>query len=261
MLRRIVDEAFCSQAAGRALDLLGDQAFEMGDFVAAERWWRMLARPASESGGLNASSSTPKALALEFPDPQWDLAQLRAKQILARLFRGERDGLEEELTAFRTMHGQAKGHLAGRDGNYLEILQGLAGRPEAWRPPPGADAWSTFAGDPSRNHLAPQGPGRLLWYSRDDSPWPQPLGQDSRGEQKEDNGPPLPAASSNPARSLAFYPVIVGDRALVADARSVTAFDLQTGKRINWYDLARDGQVQEPKLSLKLPAIPDLRIP
>src|SRR5262245_29865319 len=39
LLRRIVEEAFCSRATDAALDTLGDLAFERGFFEEAERWW------------------------------------------------------------------------------------------------------------------------------------------------------------------------------------------------------------------------------
>ncbi|HZY88979.1 MAG TPA: hypothetical protein VFE78_29410, partial [Gemmataceae bacterium] len=40
LLRKVVDEAFCSRSGERALDLLGDLAFERGRFDEAEGWWR-----------------------------------------------------------------------------------------------------------------------------------------------------------------------------------------------------------------------------
>jgi outer membrane protein assembly factor BamB len=64
-------------------------------------------------------------------------------------------------------------------------------------------------------------------------------------------GKVLPPAQA--ARFLAFHPLIVGDWALVADARYVTAYDLRTGVCEVWYEfeLLRG----EPKF----PAEPDLR--
>src|SRR5947209_2225528 len=49
LLRRVVDEAFASRPAEKALDLLGDWAFERGSFEEAEAWWAMLA-PLSGDG-------------------------------------------------------------------------------------------------------------------------------------------------------------------------------------------------------------------
>src|SRR5262249_31417497 len=114
LLRRVVEEAFCSRWGEPALELLGDLAFERGSFAEARRWRRLLAAPAVE-----AAARKPEALGgLRFPDPQTDLARVRARHFLARLFQGDHDGLAEELQAFRELHGKAAGTLAGRSGNY-----------------------------------------------------------------------------------------------------------------------------------------------
>ena len=47
------------------------------------------------------------------------------------------------------------------------------------------------------------------------------------------------ASPSETARSLAFYPVIVGNQVVVADASRVIAVDVTTGIRRTW-DLAED---------------------
>src|SRR5262249_18323049 len=64
-------------------------------------------------------------------------------------------------------------------------------------------------------------------------------------------------AEVDAARRMAFHPVVVGDQALVADARYITAYDLRTGKASTWYDL--DGEVGGVQPTLGLPAPPDLR--
>src|SRR5262249_4461511 len=112
-LQRVIEEAFCSRPADAALDLLGDLAFERGRFHPAARWWRMLGLPASEAAARakqpppppwsKAGAETPN-LELPYPDPQTDVAQARAKQILAMLFRGETDAAKAELEAFRALH-------------------------------------------------------------------------------------------------------------------------------------------------------------
>ena len=241
LLRRIVDDAFCSGVTDRALDLLGDLAFERGDFEEAERWWRMLALPASE---MNRQTPKKKARSLDllYPDPRVDLARVRAKQLLAHLFRGEREGFEKDLKAYRALHGKASGDFAGHTGNYADTLSLLARRGETLLAPTAEDAWTTFAGAPSRTLVLPRAPGRLPWtLTVGDSPWPKPLGREA--------GRPAPRrtprdASPEEARFLAFYPVVVGDQALVADARSVTAYDLLTGAATVWYQLARDDHVR-----------------
>src|SRR5262249_48943257 len=116
-LRRVVDEAFCSRLGDRAADLLGNLAFEKGNFAEARRWWSLIFPPAGESADRPGR--------LLFPDPEVDVAKVRAKQIIALLFRGERDRAARELVVFRRLHGAASGRLAGRTGSYAAAVQAL----------------------------------------------------------------------------------------------------------------------------------------
>jgi hypothetical protein len=118
-LRRLVDEMFCSRFTEQALDLLGDLAFERGDFDEADHWWRLLAPPASER------DSPGQADELLFPDSHMDPARIRAKQMLTILFRGRPEAARAELQAFRQIDAAASGDLAGRSGNYADIVAGL----------------------------------------------------------------------------------------------------------------------------------------
>src|SRR5207237_3620113 len=97
-------------------------------FEEADHWWRLLALPASEL--TRQASSDPAKAKLLYPDPKVDCARVRAKQILSRLFRGEHDGLSEELQAFRGMHAAAQGELAGRTGSYADTVETLANQQE-----------------------------------------------------------------------------------------------------------------------------------
>ncbi len=226
-LRRAVEEAFCSRHAEPALELLGDLALERGEFPEAERWWRLLARPASEAARPAPAPPWTKAdgspdLDLVFPDPQGDVARYRAKQIVARLFAGERAAAAKELASFRGLHAKAQGSLAGRKGNYADLLQALADRPPVV-PPAAADEWPTFAGDGSHQRLLPAepaDPNRLIRLRGDGPAW-----------------------RFRP-RHVPCYPVIAGNHVLVADARGVTAYDIDTGRARDW-DLARDGKARD----------------
>jgi outer membrane protein assembly factor BamB len=275
-LQRIVDETFCSRHTDAALDLLGDLAFERGQFHEAARWWRMLALPASEAvtrarqplpppwtGGGNV----PPNLNLLYPDPQIDVARTRAKQVLALLFRGENEAAKSELEAFRALHPRAEGHLAGRRGNYADTLQAIA-----LRPIPGdltEDAWPTFGGTPSRAAVLPaepSDPNRLNSLVDHGPAWTFRLGEKRQpAAERPFIRPVAPVGSSaaEQARHLAFHPIIVGRHVLVADARSVTAFDSTTGDKLTW-DLGGEGERPIHKgngsiLDTALPAPADLR--
>ncbi|MBY0526093.1 MAG: PQQ-binding-like beta-propeller repeat protein [Gemmataceae bacterium] len=246
MLRRLVDQAFCSRHTDRALDLLGDLAFERGDFEEAEQWWRMVARPAS--GKANPGDA---GLSLVFPDPQVEVAQVRAKQVLVLLVRGERDAALAELKAFRTAHAKAEGHFAGRKGNYADILQKLAiAEPSG---PADEQPWTTVGGDAARNLSATRAP-RCRWL---DEPWRVRLDGSDPVKDPVDVGKVLTPTKA--AQAYAFLPTIINDLVLVCDARTVTAHDLFTGKRIARCDLIDDLKNGVLELDTKLPLKTDAR--
>ena len=154
LLRRIIDEAFCSKPAQLALVQLGDSAFERGRFDEAEAWWGALV-PLEP---IKLDEADPDTLV--YPDPAEELvARTRAKQLLARLFRGQH-GWKADLEAFRKRHPKAAGNLAGRKGIYADILGGVA-RDRAGKTNPLLADWPTFAGNFQRGRAASAHPNVL----------------------------------------------------------------------------------------------------
>jgi outer membrane protein assembly factor BamB len=245
LLKRIPEEVFASSFTDRALDLLGDLALERGEFEEAERWWKMLSPSASEN-----------ALAkdrLVFPDPHVDIARVRAKRILALLFQGEQRDAAVEFNAFRKLHADAKGFLAGQDGNYAEILTKLVSKSGLSAPPVQTESWPTFAGSPSRSFVLPtaRGPSTRLPDLRGPS-WVVRLALGTRVRRRSapDDAAEKPVTPFQASRSLAFYPLLVGEQVLVSDARYVRAFDLRDGRPVWQYDLASDGRNVDASLAL-----------
>jgi outer membrane protein assembly factor BamB len=260
LLRRVVNEAFCSRPAEAALDLLGELAFEEGRPEEAEYWWRMLAAPASLEGRADKTGADGDLL---YPDPQSEKARYRAKQLLARLFCGD-PAFSAELKAFRTLHPKAEGALAGRKGNYGVILQTLSEQAALKESPRSADTWPTFAGDGSRNRLLPSPPDRN-WLSRlcDDDPIRFDLANHKLIKPDDTPPPSPPDKGKSPtlteaARSLAFYPVLFDHKVAVADADGVTIYDPLTGAVHDW-SLKKKGPQEEGQRETKLPAPLDLR--
>lgn len=264
--RKIVEDTFASRFGDQALDRLGDTAFEQGRYDEAEHWWRMIVPPA-EHEGADSNKAAPvdfetrlaSSLNLAYPDPQVEVARIRAKQLLARWFRGDLRNWKDDLTQYRAAHGKTEGNFAGRRGPYADRLKELVENLESRTTAVATDNWPTFAGGPTRSHLAAAHPGRLERRSPLEPPnWSWHLNRAADRPPSE-----LPARKvvppSEQARSLAFYPVIVGDKVLVADARYVRAFDLQTGNMEVWFDLITDGRQSGLELPLKLPADADLR--
>jgi outer membrane protein assembly factor BamB len=257
-LRKTVEDFFCTRAAEKAIDLLGDLAFERGCFAEAEEWWRLLAPlPKGRRAALPPRAPAPPGnAALVYPDLTLDPARLQAKQLLTQLFQGADSEWTAALEAYQERHAKAEGTLAGRKGRYVDLLHELAEeRRKQGRAQP--EDWRTFGGDPSREKVIPTSEDILDHLSalcRDGPTWRFNLEQRTRQE----NAPPSPAVDAAQARTLAFYPVIVGHQVLVADARYVTAFDLRNGQSEQWYDAAGHNGGVSPNTT-KLPAPPDLR--
>src|SRR5205085_9080231 len=126
----------CNRSGDRALDLLGDLAFERGDFAEAGRWWRRVVRPLTEAPGKAGGEPD---LDLDFPDPQVDVSRVRAKQVLALLFqedaRENAENLRAAVRTYRRAYPKAEGALAGRTGNYGATLEALLADPAALATP------------------------------------------------------------------------------------------------------------------------------
>jgi outer membrane protein assembly factor BamB/tetratricopeptide (TPR) repeat protein len=247
LLRKVVDEAFCSRSAEKALDLLGDLAFERGQFDDALAWWRLLAPSEKDSGDLI------------YPDLHLEAARLLAKQLLAQLFRdGPGSSWEEAVRAYAKTHAATTGRLAGRHGSYAQILEAVA---QEAREGPAADPdWSAYGGD-TRHGLVAQAPAdildRLSALCREGPTWRFRL--DTGTPVAAEAPPEKPQSISALARSFAFHPIITPTHVFVADARRVTACNLRSGAVVrDWYELPQD---VAPSLrpNLQLPAPPDLR--
>lgn len=254
VLRRLVDRALCSRSGDRALDLLGDLAFERSDFREAERWWRMVAHPVWETAAHGPAA--PDGLrAIAFPDPQVDVARVQAKQLLAELFDGDTEDFSRRLAALTAAYPKASGNFAGKQGSYAATLGELARDHAAL--PPAVEPWWTFAATPSRNAVVTEAPRRLLWRAPlGPAPWPQLLADFAgRDRALRNQGEP---PSGLQKRQPPFHPVIVGDDVLVADPSGVTAFHLRDGTRTVWFHLLMEQEGDRPVSLLEISPTPQL---
>src|SRR5262249_24334983 len=132
---------------------------------------------------------------LLYPDPQSAVALIRAKQVLAMLFAGDRSAAEE-LKAFQTLHPSAEGQFAGRKGNYLQTLQSFSDRKELAGAAVAESTWPTFAGSAARTPPFVSLPN-CRWL---EEPWRVRLD----GKAADDKAEGKAVNASEAARRLAF---------------------------------------------------------
>ena len=120
---RIIRQAFASFSADEALNRLAQQSFEHADYAAARTYWEML---------LSASGPIRSAAGLGLPrhlDSRTDAAHVRAQLILCSLFEKDAARAVQELAAFRRLHGNSVGRIAGREGSLVELLSSMIDGP------------------------------------------------------------------------------------------------------------------------------------
>jgi hypothetical protein len=246
LLRQVVDEAFATRSAEKALDALGDLAFERGAFGEAESWWRLIAPPA----GVQPQPKLDRV----HPDATGGPARSRAKQLLSRLFAGVPDW-EADLAVYQRVHPDAEGQFAGSRGRYVDLLKEAARR--YWEGNRALAPSAAFGGDATRGRVEPASVAFV-----------EKLGETCRvpalhislqdGQRIEPRNPRRPRRSGAEGQSSAYHPLLIDRLALVADASRVTAYNLETGAVAIWHDAARDLEGGF-NLDRKLPGENDLR--
>jgi outer membrane protein assembly factor BamB/tetratricopeptide (TPR) repeat protein len=228
LLRQVVDQSFATPAAAQALNWLGDLAFEEGDFVQARFWWSCLAAPLGVWSAEEEKEIAAALRALRVPTPPPDLAQVRAKQILALIFQGDLLAAARALAAFRREHGPARGHLAGEEGNYADILQRWLRTPPDF---PEQQGWLTFAGHPCRQRELVHFPSCRLWAAG--PAWSLRLTEPEKVLSPDESLTPL----RQPAVIPCIHPAIAAGRVWINTGRELLAFALESGRLLFRYRL------------------------
>ncbi|WP_143392737.1 PQQ-binding-like beta-propeller repeat protein [Fimbriiglobus ruber] len=225
-LRTLVDKYFASRPAEDAFLLLGELAFERGEFRAAEEYWRRLL-PAR-------NGKTDLAIDPPFPDPTTNPAVVRARVAMAVVFQGDAARARAEVAEVAARFPTASGRLAGKDGLYAGTLKGLLDRPPVLvADQSGEGEWSSFAGTAARTGRAT---GRFPRYLPGRPTWSVALPTDH--ERKS----PLTARLTR-AGAVAFHPVVLNGVAYVADPIRVSGYDVRTGRLRFAYDFRADPDV------------------
>lgn len=211
-LRLVVERAFCSSRGDDALELLGDLAFQDGQFAEALALYRRLVPDDADDES-----------ALVHPDPSIDLARVAAKKLLCRAAAGGEVAVPgEDLDAFARRFPGAEGSLTGRKGPLVEILTEAIQADRLAPPDQGDQRWPTFAGAPSRTHAPAESVdvGSLQWRA------PLERINPTRPGNTFGMRPSPPNATATSAQLLGYHPIVVGDQVIVCDGRRVLAYSL-----------------------------------
>ena len=242
LLRRVVDQAFCSSWGDDALELLGDLAFQDGRFAEALAAY-----------GRLVADHPDDPLALVHPDPSVDLARVAAKKLLCRAASGENPPGPADLAAFRTRYPGATGKLAGRTGAYSDIVAEALASDRLGPPREPDNRWPTFAGSFQRTKVAaaPIDVGSVQWRVDVDKvpvgPMPGYVNPRMLGAAP---------VSTSPERLLAFHPIVLGEQVIICDGARVLAYNLN--------DRPGEGDATAAKLIIpvwKYPPDEDAQIP
>lgn len=221
-LQKLLLNGYCCSFADDALLMLGDLAWDAGEVWRARSYWEQLlpAPPPTKPGD--------PVLWLAYPDSDLDRPSIVGRLILCSIQAGLRSDIQKELAEFARQFPNAEGHLAGKTGNLLEILQGLARDSESWREPVQTSVVETFAGSGQRFQVASQPIelGNLRWRAA-----LKVFGEEPRrGFQRGSQG------------GLCYFPVVYGDVVLVNDDEHIYAYSLRTGNPA-WSDAPGDSPI------------------
>ena len=215
----VVDQAFASSWGDNALYALGEMALETADYAAARSYWEK-AIPVDPPADASRTW-------LSVADTDLDLAAIRARLVLVSILEGSRARAGDELAELARLHPDAQGRLGGRDVNYIEALSPLLTESTKWPDLPlyQNTGWSTFAGSPSRNKIAPQG------VDLADVAWRVPLPQTLAAGTKIWGSVKTTRRVAEDARSpLSYHPVLSGNLVLVNNQVEILALDVATGQ-------------------------------
>jgi outer membrane protein assembly factor BamB len=215
-LTAVVEQMLPSTWGDDALLALGDLSLQSGDEAAARNYWGRIVP-------VDPPPDVPRTW-LNYPDTDLSLASVRARLVLASILVGAEARAADELQRLEQLHGDARGHLAGREVDFVEALGQLLAESRTWPTLPQNPDWPTFAGAAGRNRIAPPvvDVGKVAWRR---TLRPKPAAEAPAAAKEL-----IPRVAEDAAAPLSFHPVAVGDLVLACDARRIWAFDARTGK-------------------------------
>lgn len=223
-LERILRRARFSSWGQQALHAAAQWSWDQGDYTSARHFWQQVAK--SEAQALSA----------------WSPADIEARLILCDLMSQRLEHAHARFTKFEEQFPDAQGTLGGQSDRWIALLRSLAKQSSRWQAPVSSGDIATFAGEFTRQHVAPNSVdiGAEMWSVNLPNPRLPVSGRNPFFP------PPLP---------LAFHPAVIDDLVLVNDGRQIHAWNLYSGKP--YWDVSReDGDVLYPVVADPSPMMP-----
>jgi outer membrane protein assembly factor BamB len=224
LLLRVVDSAFNSSVGDDALWLLGELAFERGQFALARQYWSLLVpslgpKTSDADEPDNRENSVSKQLGyLTHPDPSVSREEVLARLVLCSIFENDQPRAQSELNVCREQFPDSTGTIAGRTGKLADVLADVLLESGQWQ-----------NGEPIANlSVAPGGRS-----NRGGQPKPAPktdqlIWQRTLPHNRFEGPSPRTALATE--KPPAYFPLATDDAVFVCGPDSVFAFDLATGR-------------------------------
>ncbi len=210
--KALLDHWYAADASAtpRIYELRGDEI--LGDDVAATlvQFWRNRHYPLTR---------------LAYPGTTLARADIRARLVLVSILEGSLKRARGELRAFSQLHPDAEGRLAGRHVKYADSLAEMISAAETWPETTPSEDWPTFAGSPSRTHVALRNLdlGGRAWE-------PISLGEPLSADSSNSRAYSLRRIGEDTQRLLSYHPLVAGELVLVNNQSQIFAFNLLSGK-------------------------------
>lgn len=219
-LLRIVRRYFCSSFGDDALLALGDMALEAGDPGGARGYWERILPPSHWSKVTPRSSLANGTTAwLVYPDTNLELADVRARLVLALILENDLERASYELETFGSEYGSAEGLLGGRKVVYAAALTNLLKEVSTTRETI-REEWPTFAGSPTRTHATRENPvvgSAPIWRA------------ELPATPRADVSYPPRRVAEGRDEILSYHPIVTEGLVCLHDAQQVWAFRLDSG--------------------------------
>ncbi|MCC7084576.1 MAG: PQQ-binding-like beta-propeller repeat protein [Pirellulales bacterium] len=229
LLQKLTDSYYNSSYGDDALLALGEMAIERGEPQKAFSLWVQISHKLHPAGGL--------PMWLAYPDTDLNLADVRARLVLASILKRDLRWAKVELNGLEQFHPGAKGKLGGREVVYAAALAEMIEEAKNWRQSSTSSPdWPTFAGSPSRQRILPRAANPTTHHVEIQLPGRVRLAPEDSSAAAGRSRAALPVYIPN-------YPVVADGILAVCTENDAFAFHLESGKPAWLGDSDKPGRI------------------